>query len=204
MRSLAERLASADDAIESASGAVLISRRPKIAPEAYACVLYPGVGSELIHRYEEIQTVEIPRVYRELLERLNGASLFQIDLFGIPLSMAQDPPLLNRSIRQPLDISSANLYWRGPYKAAPAEFHFGSGPSSYEENVGYFFDTKGGVKSLKRGGERVGVWPSIQEFLVHELARAESVFADFEQSMQGVPQETARVPNRRRRKKSGK
>lgn len=205
VRSLAERLASADDTIEPASGAVVISRRPKIAPEAYACVLYPGVGSELIHRYEESQAVEIPRIYRTLLGRLNGASLFQIDLFGIPMSMAQDPPLLNRSVRQPLDIGSANLDWRIQYRADLTKFHFGGGPYSPDENAGYFLDTNGAVEALIRGGERVGAWPSIQEFLVHELARAESLFGDFEQSMDGVPPETAlKAPKRGRRKKSEK
>lgn len=208
VRSLAERLASADDAIEPASGAVLISRRPKIAPEAYACVLYPGVGPDVIHRYEESPSndrpIEIPRVYRTLLGRLNGASLFQIDLFGIPLSMAQDPPLLDRSTRQPLDIGTANLFWRVRYRSDLTKFHFGGGPYSPDENAGYFIDANGAVEALIRGGKRVGAWPSIQEFLVHELARAESLFVDFEQSMESVQQETVKAPDRRRRKKSEK
>lgn len=43
-RRVAERVVGADALIEASSGALLISRRPKLGSDAFACLLYPGVG----------------------------------------------------------------------------------------------------------------------------------------------------------------
>src|SRR6266850_4236999 len=94
VRGVIERFASVEVNIEPATGALRLSHRPKIGIEAYACVLYPSVDSDLIDRYERIHRarlsdyLDIPPFYRTLLTRLNGAYLFGISLFGIPLSMA--------------------------------------------------------------------------------------------------------------------
>lgn len=100
--------------------------------------------------------------------------------------MAQSPPLLDRSARQPLDIGAANLSWRSRYHADSTKFHFGSGPHANQGNVGYFLNSNGSVEALIHGGERVAVWSAIQEFLAHEIARAESIFPDYERQMERV------------------
>jgi len=124
-----------DSLIESGTGAALISHRPNIGTEAYACVIFPGISDETIARYEEVQrssgrSIEIPEAYRSVLRRLNGADIFRLSLYGLPPAMCQDPPLLKRSVRQPLDLGSANLHWRRKYTADPGRFHIGSGPYS--------------------------------------------------------------------------
>jgi len=97
-----ERLASSDANVEPATGALRVSHRPEIGTEAYACVLFPGVGLDVIDRYEGVHRARlssylgIPPIYKNLLTRLNGAYLFNIALFGVPPSMVQNPPLLDR------------------------------------------------------------------------------------------------------------
>jgi hypothetical protein len=54
-------------------------------------------------------------------------------------------------------------------------FHFGAGPYSHQENAGYFLTANASVEAFLPGGQRAGAWPSIQEFLVQEIARAESL-----------------------------
>jgi len=117
IRLVAERLAGADSVVD-ANGAALLSHRPKIGAKAYACVIFPGVTPEVMSRYEKLQhsmgnrRFEIPAVYRHVLLRLNGAWVFHLALYGLPPSMCQDPPLLDRSAHQPLDLGTANLHWR--------------------------------------------------------------------------------------------
>jgi hypothetical protein len=43
IRLVAERLAIDNSVIDPQTGAALISHRPQIGPEAYACVIFPGV-----------------------------------------------------------------------------------------------------------------------------------------------------------------
>ena len=105
---------------------------------------------------------------------------------------------MNRSARQPLDIATANFSWRVRYHADLAEFHFGSGPYSLQENAGYFLNATGRVEALLQGGEKIGAWPSMQEFLVHEIARAESIFPDYEQRVEEVQQEAKLKTTKRR------
>ena len=64
--------------LEPATGALRISHRPKVGAEAYACVLYPGVDSNLIDRYERIHRariadyLDIPLLYRNSFVRQIG------------------------------------------------------------------------------------------------------------------------------------
>jgi hypothetical protein len=182
IRLVAERLAGADSVVDLLTGAALISHRPQIGTEAYACVIFPGVAEEQTARYEELQRsrgndgFEIPDVYRSVIRRLNGAELFRLSLYGLPASMCQTPPLLDRSARQPLDLGTANRVWRKRYSADPTLFHFGSGPYSPEENIAYFLQPNGSVVALLRGDHEEWVWPSIEAFLSQELPRAEEQF----------------------------
>ena len=192
IRGVIERFASSEVNLDPATGALRLSHRPKIGTDAYACVLYPGVGSDLIDRYERIQRarlsdyLEIPPFYRSLLTRLNGADLFGISLFGIPLSMAQDPPLLNRSVLQPLDVGTANENWRLEYGVDRPHFHFAGGPYSNTENVGYFLTPDNRVEAYLAREKRIGEWKTVGAFLAAETDRAESRFPDFERMMESA------------------
>ena len=189
IRLVAERLVDAESLFDPRTGVALLSRRPKIAPEAYACVLFSGVGPKAITRYEKLQRsignqlFEIPAIYRSVLLRLNGASLFDLSLCGLPPSMCQDPPLLDRSARQPLDLGTANQYWRTQYSKDKSLFHFGGAPHTFEENVAYFLQPNGRVVALLPREKHVADWPSIEEFLRAELPRVEAQYREYEDRM---------------------
>jgi hypothetical protein len=182
IRLLAERLASSDSSIDLQTGAALISHRPQVGTEAFACVIFPGIREEQTISYENIQRSRgndcfaIPGAYRSIIRRMNGAQLFRLMLYGLPPTMCQTSPLLNRSARQPLDLGTANQFWRKKYSSDPTLFHFGGGPHSPKENVGYFLRSNGSVVALLVGEHEEGEWPSIENFLSHELSRAEEHF----------------------------
>jgi hypothetical protein len=187
VRQTAERILDDDSCVDPPSGSLLISRRTSIAPEAYAFVLFPGIDAELIARYETVHgkkgTYEfsVPSEYKQILKRLNGANLFKIDLFGIPRTMANDPPLLDRSRRQPLGLATANQSWSAKYKSRADQFHIGSGPYSPSENLGYFLSPDRTVEARRVGGECFATWQSIASFLSSELSRAESQYPAYEE-----------------------
>jgi len=189
IRIVAERLAGTDSIIDSSSGAALFSHRPKIGTEAYACTIFPAISAGLMARYEELHCSEfhIPIAYRKVLLRMNGASIFRLSLYGLPISMCQEPPLLDRSARQPLDLGSANLHWRRRYSSDRGQFQFGASPYSREENVAYFLNGNGSVSAVLNGGRKIWEWSSIQRFLEVELLRSESAFAEFENRMGAIP-----------------
>ena len=100
--------------------------------------------------------------------------------------MCQDPPQLDRSAQQQLDLSSANVNWRQKYAADPAWFHFGFAPYSPAENVGYFLDVDGTVIAMRKGGNRIGDWGSFKDFLSAELPRVESQYEWFETRISAI------------------
>ena len=107
--------------------------------------------------------------------------MFEIHLYGLPRSMSDAPPLLSRSVRQPLDLATANRNWSSAYKPGPTQFHIGSGPYSYEENLGYFLNEDGRVEALRKAGVSFGSWPTFGHFLAEELARAASLYPSYEE-----------------------
>jgi len=107
---------------------------------------------------------------------LNGAHLFNIALFGVPPSMAQNPPLLDRSALQPLDVCTANENWRLEYRVARPNFYFASGSHSSTENVGYFLTPNNRVEAYLVGEKKIGEWTGMDAFLTDELERSELGF----------------------------
>jgi hypothetical protein len=168
--------------VEPRTGSLRLSHRPEIGTEAYACVLYPGLGFDVIDRYEGVHRarlssyLDIPPFYRDFLTRLNGAYLFDIALFGVPPSMAQNPPLLDRSALQPLDVCTANDTWRLEYRVARSNFYFASGSHSSTESVGYFLTPDNRVEAYLVGEKKIGEWAGMDVFLTEEVERAESRF----------------------------
>src|SRR5438128_9820276 len=110
LRTLVQQFSSSDTNLDPLTGALRFSHRPAIGAEAYACILYPGVDLDVIAQYEEIhrartsQYKDIPSFYKGMLGRLNGAFIFETALFGLPSSMTQQPPRLDRLVQHPLDV----------------------------------------------------------------------------------------------------
>jgi hypothetical protein len=187
IRDLARRRLAAGGTVDFKSKALLIDHRPKAAAEAYALVLHPGISPSDIDRYVTIQRVverpifEIPEGYLSVLTLLNGAEIFRASFFGIPRSTLGNPPLLDRSTRQPLDLGSANSRWRLKYKVNSSLFLFGSGPHSHTENLGYFWDRAGRIETVLAEGRKLESYATLEDFLRNELARLESTYAEYEE-----------------------
>ena len=160
-----------------------LSKRPNVGNEAYAVTLFHGLDDATIDRYQNLHAIEIPALYKRILRMLNGANLFRLNLYGLPASMTKDPPQLDRTEIQPLDLATANHYWRGTFTSDASLFQIGGGPWSNAENLGYFLSSNEGVKALRKKDQVVSSWPSIEKFLEEELPRAEAQFPDFEKFM---------------------
>lgn len=178
IREVAAKCLDATAKFDKRSKAYLIGHRPQVAPEAYAVELYPGVDDAAMDRYCRIHSkirfpVSIPESGRALLRVLNGARIFGGDLFGLPASMRRARPELDRSLRQSLDIATANEIWRIRYKVDAQLFFIGSGSYTYEENAGYFLAPDGHVEVYLPKAKQVEAYSSIEEFLAAELQRLE-------------------------------
>ena len=160
-----------------------IGNRSKIDSGAYAVTLYAPVSQAEISHYEDLHGISVPQSYQELLVRLNGARIFGFSLYGLPPSMTQDPPLLDRSRAQPLDLATANLYWRHEFSQSQDEFHIGGSHLSLEENVGYFVSEDGSISSYRKGSEHVRTWEGLRAFLDEEILRSKDFYPEFETMM---------------------
>lgn len=178
---LASRLGVGDIAV--ADDGVALSHRPNVAPESYAMRLYVPQPPAAVIRYQEIHAVRLAPRYLRILEKINGAHVFEFSLFGIPTSMAISPPLLNRSAGQPYDVNTANQFWKREYSVPAEWFHFGGGPYSHDEHVGYFFAEDGIICCCRKSGEVLGCWSSFKDFVSDEICRAEALYPEYEESM---------------------
>jgi hypothetical protein len=176
IRNVALKLSGPDTRVDPISGAICVSHRPRIAPEAYAIRLFPPADESVIASYEKIHALTILETYRTTLRRVNGATIFDMALFGIPPSMAREPPVIDRSTAWPLDIGTAQTKWRIRYKAAATDLFIGSGPWTPNEHLGYFLSPNGEVRAVRRGGDPFGSWTGIEDFLKAELRRAEDLY----------------------------
>lgn len=159
-----------------------IAHQPWAAPEAYAIRLFAPAKKAWFARFRERSGKAIPVPYQEFLLCINGCSLHDLDLFGLPPSMQGRPPVLDRTRSQPLDLGSANRNWIAGYATDTGQFHFGSRAWTEEENVGYFWSEQG-LRAVRSSGEVVGEWRDLAGLLADELPVAETVAND------GVPAE---------------
>ena len=170
------------------SDALEMARSPKTGWPVFT--IFPGIPEPLLQTYERIHEVELHPQYRQILGSMNGAFLFQLSLFGVPPSMAKEPPLLDRSRAWPLDVGTAQSDWKDRYTQDREQFYFGGGARSWSENVGYFLGPDGEVTSRRAGGMVIGRWPGFREFLTAELVRMETLQPEYEDRMQKVLSES--------------
>ena len=203
IRQLADRLIDPAAQLDPDSGNIFLSQRPKLGPESFAVVLYAGITDHMILSYINSRPAglrgqfTIPHAYLRILNVLNGAELYQLRLYGLPPSMCSPTPLLNRSARQPLDLGAANFNWSRQYRSSPSQFHFGSGPYSYEENLAYFLNADDTIEARRVGGSLFGTWPSFAPFLEAEITRAESLFSAHEARTERLQQSIRLNPTQR-------
>ena len=178
LRDVAVRLSSGANEVKSDT--IGLSYRPHVAPQFYALRLFSPLPQPNLAQYQLINGINISPHYLPILEKLNGANVFQLSLFGVPPSMANNPPLLDRSTENPYDISIANKNWKFEFDIPKDWFYFGGGPFSFDENVGYFFDSVGTIYSVRNNGVRLSSWHSFPMFLHDEISRCESLYPEYE------------------------
>lgn len=152
---------------------------PRSDGELYAVRVFSPLPISSIEKYERIHGVQIVAGYSNVLSQINGAWIYRLALYGVPPSMTEEPPLLDRSIPQPLDIATANLNWRNAFSPSRDEFHFGSSSWTLEKNVGYFLGPSGRVRGLVDGQGCVGEWMDIDAFLREEIVRNREAYPEY-------------------------
>jgi hypothetical protein len=181
LRDIAVRLSSGLNEING--DMIALSHRPHVAPQSYALRLNMPLPQANLIQYQLIHKITLSPHYLPILQKLNGAEIFELSLFGIPPSMANNPPLLDRTAAMPLDIATANAHWKFEYAIQNDWFHFGGGPLSLDENIGYFFDSVGKIYSIRKNGEIINSWVLFSQFLYDEIFRCEALYPAYEEFM---------------------
>jgi hypothetical protein len=158
----------------SHAGGLQIGHRPWVAPENYALLLFSPASQEWIGGFERRYKRGIPPAIRDFLQTTNGCMEYGLSLFGLAPSMQGTPALLNRSKVQCHDLGLANTGWSQEYRPPPKNFHFGSRNFGWDDQLGYFIDEAGHIRSITRNkGKTQKEWEEFPEFLAHELDAAE-------------------------------
>jgi len=148
-----------------------------IAPLKYGIILFSPTPIEFIERFEKNNLIRIPPFYKQFLLNMNGCFIFDLNLFGLTPSIYLNG-LLNRSEVQCFDLATANSHWIREYDIKEELFHFGNRKYSYEENIGYFLDKSGKIKSIRKNGQLVKQWSDFSQFLNDEIALVEKMMID--------------------------
>lgn len=156
-------------------GVMNIGHRPWVAELNYMLMMYPGINIDALNRYCRLFGIQVPEVYTEFLRVVNGGFFFGMSLCGVPLSMLDNPPLLNRSILQCHDLATAVTLWIGEYDVPKEFFHFGGRHFSSSENVGYFFDGENRIVCVWGKKKVIAEWTSFTDFLKDELTVSEKL-----------------------------
>ena len=147
---------------------LMIYNQKWVAPLSYGIRIFGMTPVDYIEKYEKDNKISIPTIYKEFLLEVNGCFIFDFDLFGLTPSM-YEKGTLDRSKVQCFDLSTANKNWIYEYNINEELFHFGGRAYSYDENIGYFIDKKGIIKSIRNNGEVLREWFNFTEFLNEEI-----------------------------------
>jgi hypothetical protein len=174
LREAANRYLKYPSAIDG-HGVLDIGHRPWVAELNYLLMLYPGIDREALDRYCQRFQIQVPRVYADFLQAVNGGFFFGMSLCGVPQSMRGNPPLLDRRILQCHDLGTAVTQWIYEYNVPKGYFHFGGRSFSFRANVGYFFDGENRIVCVRGQKKVIQEWTSFTDFLKDELAASEKL-----------------------------
>jgi hypothetical protein len=135
--------------------------------------IYPPLLRYRLDLYEKIHRFYMSENLIEILLYANGFCIMGLNIYGVPDSMAQDPPLLDRSRRAPIDISTGRL-WRSNYAPANEDhFLFASKNVGNDGQMGYFISSTGQVVGRGNGSpevaEQTGPWANVTDWLASEI-----------------------------------
>jgi hypothetical protein len=160
--------------IDDNSGALLAGYRlNKGKYHTYDVIIYPPLLRYRLDLYEKIHRFYMSENLIEILLYANGFCIMGLNIYGVPDSMAQDPPLLDRSRRAPIDISTGRL-WRSNYAPANEDhFLFASKNVGNDGQMGYFISSTGQVVGRGNGSpevaEQTGPWANVTDWLASEI-----------------------------------
>ena len=112
--------------------------------------IYEPASEEMLAWAEGKLGRELPLEMRVLLAETNGFFLKKVTLYGIPPSLFK-AGVLNRGRLQPLDIITANKFWRIKYQVPLDHLMIGS-IQGQSENTGIFMRQDGLVFRVDSGG----------------------------------------------------
>ncbi|MGB7324262.1 MAG: SMI1/KNR4 family protein [Rubripirellula sp.] len=165
------------------NGVFVSIRRSDDAPYPFAATFFDPIDDADLDRFCEQNDVEIPPRYAKFLASTNGAEIYRLSLYGAPLSMLNDPPLLDRNATQPLCLATANRAWKYGFTDDDIGFHFGAGDwNDDDEQIGYFLSGNA-VLGVLNDGQLVSRWSSFDKFLTAEVLRLCDMHADYEAFM---------------------
>jgi hypothetical protein len=154
------------------SDSVNIAHRPWLGSLNYTFTFFSPAKKAWLKRFGH---KKVPKIYQEILLATNGLFAFDLSLYGLAPSMQQNPPTLNRSKQQCLDLSFANEDWIREYNIDQNLFHFGSRVYSYTEIIGYFMNGESKIRAYRKTGELIREWENFSAFLENELRIAEQI-----------------------------
>jgi len=156
--------------------AVQIYRRPWVAPENFGLLIFPPVDKNWLSEFVKRTGKVIPKVYENILRQMNGCFIYDFSLFGLPKSI-YTKGVLNRSVLQQFDLTTANTSWVREYAIDQKLFHIGGRAYSYSENIGYFVDGET-ILSARTTGEIVNSFSTVKEFFATEIDAAEKMMIE--------------------------
>ena len=159
---------------------IQVGRRTGLNNQTFAICLFDPLPESSLAKYETIHGIVVPDAYRQVLNQINGAWMYRLVLFGLPPSMIAEPPLLDRSVVQPMDLATAHRDWRAKYEAEEDEFHFGSSDWTMEKTIGYFVSPTGSVRGLVASEGCVAQWSDFDLFLDDEVKRNKAAYPAYE------------------------
>ncbi|CRK80760.1 SMI1/KNR4 family protein [Neobacillus massiliamazoniensis] len=156
---------------------IQIAHEPWNGVYSFAIRLFTPAKKSWISNYQKKFGLVIPKFYKDFLLITNGCSFYGLDLFGLPPSI-QNENVLNRTDPEPLDLSTANVYWKNGYINTQEFFHFGGRQFSDDENIGYFIEGKNKIHAIKKDGEILFSRDTFTDFLKDELEISESIMKE--------------------------
>jgi len=135
LRRVATKQASTGDSVDD-DGAVRVGHRPWVAPKNFALLVCPPAPSSWYEIYEQLHAVVIPPSVRHILASANGIHALGLSLYGMPPSMVENPPRLDRSRLQCFDLATAIKDWSREFGAGSDLCHFG-GRVARDKRFGY-------------------------------------------------------------------
>jgi hypothetical protein len=159
--------------IEGDNGAYLTGHVPHVAPYAYLCIRYAGLGEVGVRDAEREAGRYIPEPYRELLRHMNGARILGVSLHdGIGGSVDRS----GVGIGQPISIWYQNAVERPDYIP---DGHLGIGAinGEWSSQGQLYLASTGEVDLYNARFDVIGArWPSLANFLAEEIPRRFSLY----------------------------